>query len=383
MFHGFNARFSIASSEYNLETKEHVRKSLKFFLDDGFAILNEELISADDLLFQLNNMDPHIKFTMETDKHQIPFLDVLVVKHGNKIETDIFYKETDTANYYPFDSCGPRHITRNIPVNLAKRICAIVSMDERRNTQLNALKAKLLQKKYPIQLIENSIKIAKQANRQELIRVSRNKNAEKSNIITLVNEYNPNIKDKFPSIRNIFNSLHMTEKVQILSNKTKTSTTNIIPRVLNARMQPKNLQQIFNTKNYNVTRKYTKCNNKKCICCTQIILSESYITQNGTTLKRNYNLNCKSKDLIYCLICPNCNKEYIGETGDHMNMRMNTHRNQIKLEAYRKLPCSKHFYSCGKSNFKIFPFFKCRSNDATYRRAVETHFRKLTDAKLH
>ena len=98
-------------------------------------------------------MNNHIKFTMDNDPHKITFLDVLVIKNGTQIETDINYKETETFNYYPFNSSGPRHIARNIPLNLAKRICTIVSTVEKRNIRLEHLKERLLEQKYPIKLI--------------------------------------------------------------------------------------------------------------------------------------------------------------------------------------------------------------------------------------
>lgn len=88
----------------------------------------------------LNDLDPDIKFTLEKNSTEIPFLDVLVKKKNDKISTDIFYKSTDTHQYLHFGSSHPRHIKRAIPYNLARRICTIVSDEETRNQRLNELK---------------------------------------------------------------------------------------------------------------------------------------------------------------------------------------------------------------------------------------------------
>ena len=95
---------------------------------------------------------------------------------------------------------------------------------------------------------------------------------------------------------------------------------------------------------------------KCCQSCKIAITESTYRTLNGTLLKRNFNFSCKTKDLIYLVICNNCKKEYVGETGDEVHMRMNTHRNQMIIEIYRKLKVSKHINFCSQNKFTIFPF---------------------------
>ena len=62
------------------------------------------------------------------------------------ISTDIYHKPTDTFNYFPFGSCAPRHISRNIPYNLGRRIAAIVSDPKVRELRFNELKHRLVAK---------------------------------------------------------------------------------------------------------------------------------------------------------------------------------------------------------------------------------------------
>ena len=93
--------------------------------------------------------------------------------HLSSIETDIYHRPTDTFNYFSFDSCAPRHIARNIPYNLARRISTIISCPKKRDIRLSELKPCLLAKKYPEKLVDDSIKYAKSLDRTILLEVSR------------------------------------------------------------------------------------------------------------------------------------------------------------------------------------------------------------------
>lgn len=72
--------------------------------------------------------------TAYISEKELPYLDILVIKEGMKITTDLFYKKTDSHQYLIFDSCHPSHTKRNIPFNMARRICIIVVDEERRKT---------------------------------------------------------------------------------------------------------------------------------------------------------------------------------------------------------------------------------------------------------
>ncbi|CAC5415568.1 unnamed protein product [Mytilus coruscus] len=81
-------------------------KNWKRYLDDCFILLNHSsdmLIEFKDLLNEINE---NIQFTMEYNSNQLPFLDILIIKNGTNIETDIFYKPTDSKQYL--------HVIQNI-----------------------------------------------------------------------------------------------------------------------------------------------------------------------------------------------------------------------------------------------------------------------------
>ena len=379
----------IIAQKYGEAAATHIKENIFLFLDDGFIILNESLISASDLLIILNSIDDKLKFTMDTSKKELAFLDVLIklINIDNSIlytvSTDIYYKETDSFNYFPFKSCAPRHITRNIPYNLARRIATIVSDISTRDIRLEELKPKLLKKKYPHNLIEDGINRAKGYDREELLKKTEKTKIE--NLITLVTEHNPTVKNPAAKITQNFKNLKNIEKVK--------NGKRIMPKFIHAKRQPPNLLRSLSlslkrdhTNNDQSEQNgitFVKCNDKRCLLCTIVIDSPTYKTKNGTILKRNFKMTCKSRDLVYLLMCFTCLSEYLGETGNKINLRTNVHRNQIEDEDYRKLKCSKHIHKCGHNKFKIFPFHQCFQNCHFFREEKEKYFRNIVKPELH
>ena len=80
-----------------------------------------------------------MKFTVEKGKSTskqnfdtflqvLNFLDVSINLHQNgRLETDIFYKETNSHDYLNYYSHYLEHTKQNIPYNLAKLIIVFVS----------------------------------------------------------------------------------------------------------------------------------------------------------------------------------------------------------------------------------------------------------------
>ena len=114
----------------------------------------------------LNNLHPLIKYIFGKAKlivensescQVINFLDVSVILHSDRtIETDIYYKDTNAHDFFPYDSTHPDHFIDNVLYNLAKRIIVFVSNEENIEYMFNKLKNSLKSCKYP----ENVVKRA-------------------------------------------------------------------------------------------------------------------------------------------------------------------------------------------------------------------------------
>ena len=129
-----------------------------------------------------------------------------------------------------------------------------------------------------------------------------------------------------------------------------------------------------------------KCKDKRCKTCKHIIESnEINITSTNEKFKILSPMNCKSQHVLYIITCVNCQKQYVGQTHTSLNLRVNTHRSQLKNEQYRVLPVTHHLAECNKNNdlkFTIVPFYKC-TDDKALTDAKETYFIKRFQTKLN
>ena len=175
---------------------------------------------------------------METSDTKLPFLDILILKTGRKITTDIFYKPTDTHThththqYLNFQSSHPSHTKRNIPYCMARRICAIVSDNTIREIRLNELKTYLTQQSYPEGLIKCGINKAKQLTFQEL-RTPKIKETD-TKAIPFVSTHDPRLPNVFNTIKSNLPLLHQSELMKQLVQE---------GNLIYSRRQPKNLKK--------------------------------------------------------------------------------------------------------------------------------------------
>lgn len=96
----------------HLETK--LQKEIKDFSKAQFRYVNQILciiqndFNINKFLVIMNNMHPSTKFTHELEQqNKIPFLDIMIIRHPNHLEFNIYRKATDTNNYIPSNSFQP------------------------------------------------------------------------------------------------------------------------------------------------------------------------------------------------------------------------------------------------------------------------------------
>ena len=104
------------STHYDEGTTKYIIDNFKRYLDDVFILWQLSHDDKEKFHEILNRLHPDIKFTCERNGNKIPLLDILVTKIGNKINTGIYYKPTDTHLYLPFNSCHPRSTKSEYPI---------------------------------------------------------------------------------------------------------------------------------------------------------------------------------------------------------------------------------------------------------------------------
>ena len=115
-------------------------------MGDGFIFWPKHLY-FNNFSVSLNNLHSAIKYTFERTKvivqnsescQVMNSLDVSVMLHPDRtIEAGIYYKDTNPHECLPYNSTHPDHSRDNVPYNLAKRIIAFVSNEEKTEYRLN------------------------------------------------------------------------------------------------------------------------------------------------------------------------------------------------------------------------------------------------------
>lgn len=346
--------------------EEIIKKTFKRYLDDCFIIIDEDLIKTTHLNDILNSLDDNIKFTSETNKNSISYLDILVLKNQETISTDIFFKPTNNFNYIPFNSNHPRHVKRNIPYNLANRIKTIVSDTELCNKRLNEMKIILLHLNYPKKLIENAILKSKNT-----LNIKKKIQHDEKNMLPLVGTYSNLSKSLFnDKIKPIVNNMKMNiDTKNALSNK----------KIINSYRQTPNLMTLLMI---NSNFKVSKCKKPRCKCCNILIEYKNEIKINNHTIEINSNVNCTSKNVVYILFCDGCQQFYIGKTETNFNLRLNLHRNHIDNPTYTVLNVSRHIQQC-KKTFKASILFQTKNEDIYLITYMENYFIGLLKPSLN
>ena len=347
--------------KFGCEKTESFFRNYWRFLDDILIITDLCLSDIHLFLHHIIHFHPSFSFTFDINSLKTTFLDISLYFKNYFIETDIFYKSTDSRRYLHFYSKHPRHIKRNIPYCLSKRICTIVSNSEVRMYRLRELKARLQQLKYPNELINDAIKKALSPNKEK---ISNNTVENKINFVftyskNAINVHNKRIK---PIIENLNNEIFREKPIRIQRCLRQSGS---ILKYLNS-------QHHFNVK---------KCSRPRCKLCPLIIESKNYKIINNVKIKFNTNMTCTSRNVIYILFC-SCDEFYVGQTKQQLCNRATVHRQQIKNEKYSFLKVSKHIQNCG-GNFKILPIFCVFKSSFYFLSKLEFYFIRILKPTLN
>ena len=367
--------YNLVRQKYGDFIYKYVINNWKRFLDDGFIIWKTSFGEVGGFIDILNSLDKNIQFTYECSEQSVSFLNLFIYKENGKIKTDIFYKDTDSHDYLPFNSCHPRHTKKNIPFTLSRMICSIVTDPSRRDFRLLELESWLLKAGYPIGLIKSAANKFKNVEPSTLWEKVVHENEDLLVFVQTNNPKNPKIYNEL--LKNI-NFLKSTVKYGSAFNRVK---------VIKSERQCSNLKSLlvhsiiaknktpFGTK---------KCCKKKCGTCKYLIETQTtnfHRSNKFKTFKIRKRFECSSRNLIYKITCNGCLEYYIGMT-KKLRSRVSGHKCSLFNSTYRLQKLHKHIHECAKNKcipFSIVPFFKCKRDTNIVRLATESYFiRKLT-----
>ena len=362
--------------KYGTDIRQEIEKRYKRYLDDIFIILNINHISEVEFRAMLNSLHEKIQFTGESSRDSIPYLDIKVVIKGNKIETDLYRKQTDSMSYLTYESCHPRSCKNSIPFSLARRICCIVSEKKNQSKHIDELRQILIKKNYPISVINKGIEKAQKLSLTEL-RTPKVNNEE--NILPFITDFCPNAPEVFTFIKRNFSTMNRSPRMkEVLENV----------KLIRSNRQGPSLRKILTRARFGADPNHGafKCNlDPRCMCCKDIKETNTvYFPEVNGTFHIRSTMTCISKNLIYKLTCLGCNASYIGETGDELKNRTSGHRSGIMNDD--KLEVDIHIHRCTRDllkKFEVIPFYKIKEDNISLRKAKESYFISLFKPELN
>ena len=359
--------------KFGQEFRKDFEEQWSRYLDDCFINSDTTFAEVTDLHNTFNSLQRGIEFTMETNLNKNTFLQILLLVKGTRITTDIFYMPTDTFQYLPFTSCHPVHTKKNVPFNLARRICTIVEEQDTTKERLEDLKKKLTHQNYAQQITTYGIEKAQSIPKEGLCKAKAKDNNNRKNVLAFASTHNPNNSNLFPIIKSTLPLLCASERM-------KTSIKNT--KLMNKKRAPSNLKKMLTRARFVLHEKegpqITKCSNSLCGTCAHLQdgVSEIKLNKAKITFKIKERMTYETKDVIYFVTCNGCGKQYIGET-QSLRERVTLHNEQIKRPQYRHLYVSKHISRCPyarRIKYKICPIFKLKGQNRTFRQVKRQYF---------
>ena len=240
----------------------YIRENWKRYLDDCFIFWTKTQEDLQKFHSILNNLHESIQFTMEASTKNLPFLDLFIVKEGNRITTDLYSKETDTHQYLDFRSCHPSHTKRNIPYNMARRICTIITDSTLRKQRLDELKIHLTRQHYPENLIDAGIQKAEKIPISELRKTFQEEENTNNNVPFVVT-HNPRNHNILNTAKRFFPLLEQSTNMKNLLNSSQ---------IINSRRQAPSLKKLLTRANFSSDQVKTvkKCGDPRCGTCEYI-----------------------------------------------------------------------------------------------------------------
>ena len=299
LFYKLNAKFGSKIANYFWDVYRR-------FLDDGQIMWDVRLGNFLDVLEVMNTLDPMIKFTFESSKEKLIFLDIVITKTHKGFETEVYQKETDAAAYLPFKSCHPRHTKINVPFNLARRVRCLTDNDNICDEKMQILVENLITAGYPKGLVTTAAKKARNTDKNSLRELKSREDSEK--ILAFVMTHDPSLPQIAWDVRNLISRIYHSKELKPIFKDYK---------IVNSKREPLNLLRILQHSRFdefpevNQRRDIVKCGQPNCKCCKEILeVDELYFPTSEIRFKIQTKMDCTVRNVIYTLICKKCEHTY-------------------------------------------------------------------------
>ena len=319
-------------------------KLWKRYIDDIFVIWTHSDHMLEESIQYLNQCMPSIKFETEISQSNVNFLDVTVILGpGGSIITDLYTKPTDSHNYLDFRSAHPKHCRIGIPYSQFLRLRRICSDTDIFTHRCREMSKHFIRANYPPHVITEAFNKVYILDRSTLLLPKTPTDAREpdQNLSFLITTFHPTFRECTNIVTRNWDLLDRSSATRPLMNlriiKGNRRAKNLrdllvrarLPRLTTPPQQPLTLQQrLSNTRQTRTTT--IRCTRLHCRYC-RLINRTGTITSPiaGKQYNTCNNVTCHSNNIIYCLSCRTCNKQYVGQTKRKLVERLREHFRSI------------------------------------------------------
>ena len=320
IFMGWLEEKLLAASPVSIDTSFWKR-----FIDDILMIWMGTQHQLDMFREHLNSFHPTIKFTMESSKKELPFLDILIKKKNNYLTTDLHTKATDKRAYLPHSSCHPRHCRDNIPYSQLLRARRLCSVDQDFTQRSREIMDSLRRRGYKQAVLSDAMRRVSRIPREELLRYRTGKECHRVPFVITHNPAKPPLRKW---LREQQVALHRSPVMRrVLPEVPVIGERN--PKNLRALLMPSVLPpHVDSSRAPGVLR----CA-KMCVTCREHLQEAACFScaVTGESFQIRHYMTCTTSNVVYLLYCRKCPRsQYVGETGGSLKTRFALHRSHIR-----------------------------------------------------
>ena len=315
------------------------------YLDDIFIIWTDTTSKLQQLVTDINNCHPTIKLTSETSTESINYLDLTITINSKQLTTSTYFKPANTFSYLPANSHHPNSTKQGIVKGEMIRMLRNNSDQTGFTEQSDFIKDKLVQRNYSNTTIQQQTPDYSQ--RTNYLTTTSKKSSEHR--VTFITNFDPSIptaniiREHWPQLLCEDNlRRRLTTGPQVCYRAPPTIGKLLTRAAINTTL-PNNEASVTPTiwKPPSLPARNIKCRTTNCATCPTLTNKShftSYQRKSYHTFDNIY--SCDTTNAIYLLECSICQKQYIGETGTTVRIRMRHHRN--KFTAKTDLPIYRH-----------------------------------------
>ena len=333
---------------HNLETNflsklTHKPLFWKRYIDDIFVLWDGDQSTINNFISLLNNTHPSISFTHTSSQISANFLDLTIYKSSSFTTSGVlsykpFSKPTNHHLYVHSQSHHPVATKKSIIRGETIRLMRSCSDENVFQSFLIQLKLSFRDRGYTNPFINSAMQNLPDFQHRY------DKTAKESNPDTTMFFFKTFFDHRRPQIKPLIlaNFEHLEQDPEagkafrgasvLICHKNIRSIKNILTRSALKGDTSVNTwdKNPATTRPYLVATVTSPCGERGCGTCGQLArVSMFTATATGERTSVTTRMNCRSRNVIYCIKCNICSKQYIGQTSLPLHIRMNKHRDRF------------------------------------------------------